>query len=136
VFKQIQSIRHDKFDCSFLDMVFQHECRRGYTSVFTFKCKMCNFESTMYSERSVQSNYLGINKAIVNGSLAIGNTYNILFKFNLYIIIYNITLSLTKTLYHFKLYRNWPCSIKRTLGCNRVTKYFIYVLYQTSFDAW
>jgi len=77
VFEQIQSIRHDKFDCSFLDMVFQNECRRGYTSVFTFKRKMCNFENTIYSERTVQSNSLGINKAIVNGSLAIGKTYNI-----------------------------------------------------------
>ncbi|KAF0750183.1 Uncharacterized protein FWK35_00017915 [Aphis craccivora] len=81
VFEQIQSIRHNKFDCSFLDMVFQHECRRGY------RCKMCNFESTIHSERTVQSNKefsLGINTAIVNGSSAIDNTYNLLFKFNLY----------------------------------------------------
>ncbi|CAI6374567.1 unnamed protein product [Macrosiphum euphorbiae] len=53
-------------------MVFQNECRRGYTSVFTFKCKMCNFENTIFSERTVQSNSFGINRAIVNGSLVIG----------------------------------------------------------------
>lgn len=72
LFEQIQSIRHYKFDCFFLAMVFKSECRRGYVSIFTFKCKMCNCKSTLYSERNNQTNSLKINQAIVNGSLAIG----------------------------------------------------------------
>lgn len=75
VFEQIQSIRHEKFDCSFLDMVFLSEYRKGYSSVFKFKCKMCNYESTIHTEKIIQTNSLGINKAIVNGSLAIGNLF-------------------------------------------------------------
>lgn len=59
-----------------MDMVFQSECRKGYKSLFTFKCKMCNLESTIHSERTIQNNnYITINKAMVNGSLAIGTKF-------------------------------------------------------------
>lgn len=73
LFEQIKKIRHEPFNCSFLHMVFISETRKGYMSVFTFKCKLCNIISKITSEiLDNTSPYLPINKAIVNGSLAIG----------------------------------------------------------------
>lgn len=72
LFSQIQNSRHDKFDCSFLDMEFQNEQRKGYNSSFKFKCKMCNITSIFTSENEYDSQYMPINKALVNGSIAIG----------------------------------------------------------------
>ncbi|CAI6355909.1 unnamed protein product [Macrosiphum euphorbiae] len=73
LFEQIKKIRHEPFNCSFVDMVFISETRKGYMSVFTFKCKMCNIISKITSEMlNNTAPYLPINKAIVNGSLAIG----------------------------------------------------------------
>lgn len=54
-------------------MQFQSECRRGYKSVFIFKCKMCCKSSSITTEKDVpENNYLPINKAVVSGSLSIG----------------------------------------------------------------
>jgi len=79
LFDQIQNSKHEHFDCSFLDMVFQSECRKGYMSVFNFRCKMCNINSSFTSENFHHTNnYLPINKAIVNGSLAIGTIFVVL----------------------------------------------------------
>jgi len=79
IFDQIQNSRHEHFDCSFLDMVFQSECRKGYMSVLNFRCKMCNISSSFTSENIQHTNnYLPINKAIVNGSLAIGTEFVVL----------------------------------------------------------
>ncbi|CAI6362985.1 unnamed protein product [Macrosiphum euphorbiae] len=73
LFEQIKKIRHEPFNCSFVDMLFISETRKGYMSVFTFKCKMCNIISKITSEMlNNTAPYLPINKAIVNGSLAIG----------------------------------------------------------------
>ncbi|KAE9543065.1 hypothetical protein AGLY_002976 [Aphis glycines] len=73
LFEQIKKIRHEPFNFSFLDMVFISETRKGFMSVFTFKGKMCNIISKITSEMLDNTAlYLPINKAIVNGSLAIG----------------------------------------------------------------
>lgn len=48
---------------------------------------MCNYKSSLYSERTLESNSLGINKAIVNASLAIGKMF-----YSNKIYIYDITL--------------------------------------------
>ncbi|CAI6373705.1 unnamed protein product [Macrosiphum euphorbiae] len=57
-------------------MAFQSECHKGYLSVFSFRCKMCNKSSSFTSENiQNKDKYLPINKAIVNGSLAIGIGY-------------------------------------------------------------
>lgn len=54
-------------------MQFQSECRRGYKSVFIFKCKMCGKSSSITTEKDVpENNYLPINKAVVSGSLSVG----------------------------------------------------------------
>lgn len=73
LFEQIKNSRHAPFECSFLNMKFMSETRKGYMSVFTFQCVMCNVSSTITSEISTNTaSYLPINKAIVNGSIAIG----------------------------------------------------------------
>lgn len=72
LFSQIQNNRHGNLQCSFLDMQFLSEQRRGYSSIFKFRCKMCGITSIITSENEHDSNYLPINKALVNGSIAIG----------------------------------------------------------------
>lgn len=68
-FEQVQKSRHNKFDCSFLNMEFVAEYRRGYYSKFKFKCRMCGIISFIKSENT---QYLPINQSMVNGSIAIG----------------------------------------------------------------
>lgn len=55
-------------------MEFQSERIKGYKSVFMFKCKMCNINSSITTEKDSAENneYLPINKAVVSGSLSIG----------------------------------------------------------------
>lgn len=75
LFEQIKTTDHDSaFGCTFIDMQFQSECRRGYKLVFIlFKCKMCGKSSSITKEKDVpENNYLPINKAVVSGSLSVG----------------------------------------------------------------
>ncbi|KAF0708510.1 YqaJ domain-containing protein [Aphis craccivora] len=72
LFAQIQQSKHDKFNCSFIDMEFQNEIRKGFNSVFKFKCKICGIKSSIYSENINESKYLGFNLAVINGTLAVG----------------------------------------------------------------
>lgn len=55
-------------------MEFLKEYRRGYSSKFKFKCKMCGTTSFITSEND-KCNYLPINPAFVNGSLAVGKFF-------------------------------------------------------------
>lgn len=69
------------FECTFADMEFQNEIRKRYSSEFTFKCKMCGNTSSISTENTHDSKYLGINQAVVNGTLAIGTyVYSSQFK--------------------------------------------------------
>lgn len=73
LFEQIKNSRHVPFECSFLDMKILSKTRKGYMSIFTFQCEMCNVISTFKSEMSTNTTpCLPINKAVVNGSLSIG----------------------------------------------------------------
>lgn len=74
LFEQIKTTDHDSaFGCTFIDMQFQSECRRGYKSVFIFKRKMCGKSSSITTGKDVpENNYLPINKAVVSGSLSVG----------------------------------------------------------------
>lgn len=72
LFTQIMNSRHEKFDCSFLDMDFISEIRKGYSSKFKFVCKMCGITSFISTENENENNYMPINQSIINGSLAIG----------------------------------------------------------------
>lgn len=72
LFKQIQNSYHKGgSDCSFMDMEFESELIKGYSSEFYFRCKMCGVKEKFSSE-NIQNDYLPINKALVNASLAIG----------------------------------------------------------------
>lgn len=72
LFKQIQNSRHKGgSDCSFMDMEFESELIRGYSSEFNFRCKMCGVKE-IFSSENKHNDYLPINKALVNATLAIG----------------------------------------------------------------
>lgn len=72
IFKQIQDYTHKGgFDCSFMSMVFVSEKRIGFFSKFKFKCQMCKIE-TIISTEPTNETYLPINKAVINGTVAIG----------------------------------------------------------------
>lgn len=72
IFKQIQNSSHGGgLDCSFLNMSFVSEKRYGFFSKFNFQCKVCNIVKVISSEPSDKS-YLPINKAVTNGTVAIG----------------------------------------------------------------
>lgn len=57
-FKQIMNSRHEKFDCSFLDMDFKMEIRKGYCSKFKFECKMCGTVTYLPKMKTKLSIYL------------------------------------------------------------------------------
>lgn len=76
VFKQIQNNVHGGgLDCSFMNMSFVSEKRYGFFSKFKFKCKICNIVTVILSEpkNDLDKSYLPINKAVTNGTVAIGN---------------------------------------------------------------
>lgn len=41
IFDSIQSIKHEGFDCTFSDLKFVNEIRKGFFSTFVFTCKVC-----------------------------------------------------------------------------------------------
>lgn len=41
IFESIQSIKHQGFDCTFRDLEFTKEKRKGFFSTFCFTCKLC-----------------------------------------------------------------------------------------------
>lgn len=54
-----------------MSMVFVSEKRCGFFSKFKFRCQMCNIETIIFSEPTNET-YLPINKAVINGTVAIG----------------------------------------------------------------
>ncbi|XP_025198499.1 uncharacterized protein LOC112596890 [Melanaphis sacchari] len=72
IFEQIRTFRHESgFDCTFSDMEYVSEKLNGYFSTFEFKCKMCCIKMRISSE-NIKADYLTINKAVLNGTVAIG----------------------------------------------------------------
>lgn len=76
VFTQIQNPNNHirGLDCTFMDVEFVNEICMGFESRWYFKCKMCNKETVLTSE-SRDLSYIPINKAAVNGTIAIGIGY-------------------------------------------------------------
>lgn len=64
-----------------MNVEFQNEIRKGFESSWVFKCKMCNLLTTINSE-SKALNYVPINKAVINGTYAIGIGYTQLAEFS------------------------------------------------------
>lgn len=84
VFLQVQNIssenHHPGFGCSFMDVEFVNELQIGFRTTWMFKCKMCNLVTTILSEKD-NLEYVPINKAVVNGTCAIGIGYTQLAEF-------------------------------------------------------
>lgn len=78
IFLQIQNscskMHTPGFGCTFIDVEFVKEIRKGFESTWIFKCKMCNLLTTILSEAK-KLEYIPINKAITNGTCAIGIGY-------------------------------------------------------------
>ncbi|KAL4101121.1 hypothetical protein QTP88_021141 [Uroleucon formosanum] len=68
---QIQKVHSGGFDCSFIDMEYKKETFIGFRSILTFKCKVCNIESKLYTENP-KTVKVPINNATVHGCQAIG----------------------------------------------------------------
>jgi len=60
------------FGCSFINMKYISESRKGYTSQFLFKCKMCNIEKKINTFKETPQNSWSTNKSIVNSTISIG----------------------------------------------------------------
>lgn len=76
IFTLIQNINNHVrgLDCTFMNVEFINEICMGFESRWHFKCKMCNMETVITSERQNVS-YIPVNKAAVNGTIAIGIGY-------------------------------------------------------------
>lgn len=78
IFLQIQNLYSKMhlpgFGCTFMDVDFVKEIRIGFESSWILKCKMSNSLTTVSSE-SKKLEYILTNKAIVNGTCAIGIGY-------------------------------------------------------------
>lgn len=73
VFKQILNCRHKGgLDCTFLDMELFSEHRKGFFCSWLFKCLVCQIKIKIDSENTSETEYVGVNKAAVSGSIAIG----------------------------------------------------------------
>lgn len=76
LFEQIQNNKHDGgFGCTFNDMYFISEDRRGCYSEFWFKCRMCNIKTKICSVKEYPKTNWSINKSLVNSTIAIGKNY-------------------------------------------------------------
>jgi len=74
IFESIQSINHKGFECSFCDLEFCKEGRKGFVSIFYFTCKICGIKVTIDSEKN--DNGININMAIVSSIVNIGQGYS------------------------------------------------------------
>lgn len=81
IFKSIQCIRHEGFDCTFSNLYFVKENRKGYFSQFIFKCKMCCKIEVISSEPENTST-IKINTAIVSSVVNTGQGYAQLEQFS------------------------------------------------------
>jgi len=66
IFESIQSIRHQGFDCSFRDLEFTKEKRKGFFSTFCFTCKVCGSKKNIDSENLSDNININVNMAVVN----------------------------------------------------------------------
>jgi len=82
LFKSIQRIRHEPFDCTFADLDLVKEIRKGYFSKFIFKCKICCKMEVISSEPEEKSSALKINTAIVSSVVNTGQGYAQLEQFS------------------------------------------------------
>lgn len=73
LFDQIKELDHHSslFDCRFSDMKLTGERRQGLRSGFLFKCVMCNFNKTIWSEKR-WNNKIDANTSAASGTMTTG----------------------------------------------------------------
>jgi hypothetical protein len=71
--KQIQSVDHSPFKCSFSDMLLVGERRLGLRTCLNFVCKVCNAKENIWTE---DSKNIDINLAAVSGVMSSGGGYS------------------------------------------------------------
>ncbi|XP_029348145.1 uncharacterized protein LOC100575276 isoform X2 [Acyrthosiphon pisum] len=73
VFYQIQNSKQHTpgLGCSFMDVDFISESTKGFECSWKFQCRMCNMKTVITSEKR-DPEIIPINKAVVNGTIAIG----------------------------------------------------------------
>lgn len=83
VFFQIQNqqCHTPGLGCSFMNVELINEITKGFKTKWIFKCKMCSLLTTLESENK-NLNSIPINKAVVNGTYAIGIGYTQLAEFS------------------------------------------------------
>jgi len=81
IFQSLQSIHHLGFDCSFKDLEFVKENKKGYYSTFQFNCKVCGSKEQIDSE-NVKGEKININMAIVSATINTGQEYSQLEEFS------------------------------------------------------
>lgn len=80
LFKSIQSIRHNAFDCTFSNLKIVNEKKNGFFSTFVFKCNMCGTTENIYSEDPERKGF-SINTAVTSAILNTGQGYSQLEEF-------------------------------------------------------
>ncbi|KAL5238353.1 hypothetical protein ACI65C_005763 [Semiaphis heraclei] len=80
IFESIKSIKHLGFDCTFSDLEFTNEIRKGFLSIFLFTCKVCSKKEKIYSENP-SDNIININMAVVSAVVNTGQGYTQLEEF-------------------------------------------------------
>lgn len=74
IFESIKSINHEGFNCTFSDLEFTNEIRKGFLSIFLFTCKVCKKKESIYSENPTDS-IININMAVVSAVVNTGQGY-------------------------------------------------------------
>jgi len=83
MFDKISKIKHEGFDCTFLNLSLQKEKRYGFYSEFIFICNMCNKNEIISTEPSLDTNgLLTINMAVVSSAVNTGQGYSQLQQFS------------------------------------------------------
>lgn len=85
IFSQVQILNSKThtpgLGCSFINVELVNEIKKGFETTWIFKCKMCNLLTTIESEKK-DLDYVPINKAVINGTYAIGIGFTQLAEFS------------------------------------------------------
>ena len=81
IFESIQSIKHQGFDCTFRDLEFTKEKRKGFCSTFCFTCKVCGSKENINSENPSDNININANMAVVSAVVNTGQGYTQLEEF-------------------------------------------------------
>lgn len=83
LFKQIKQEKHSGgLGCGFLEMDYVKEKLEGFHTTWTFRCRVCNKKSKIYSEdKEKRDVYMHVNDAAVHSIIATGGGYSQLKEF-------------------------------------------------------